>query len=39
MRTRAHMADDAGKPQEFLQADPDSSLSGSHATDETSLEW
>ncbi len=36
MLTRANRADDADKPQE---ADPDSSLSGSHATDETSLEW
>ena len=39
MYTRANRADDAGKPQELLQADPESSLSGSHATDETSLEW
>lgn len=38
MHTRANRADDAGKPQEMLQATPESSLSGSHATDETSLE-
>ena len=39
MHTRANRAHDAGKPQELLHADAGSSLSGSHATDETSLEW
>ncbi len=39
MHTRANRADNVGKPQELLQADPEGSLSGSHATEETSLEW